>query len=76
MYRRTLELRHKLADLHVSALEWLPSPTGCLAYRRGDITVWLNAGDVAVPLPSGEIVHASASVGHELPPDTAVWVRN
>jgi alpha-glucosidase len=73
-YRRTLELRRKLVDLQGHDLEWLTSPTGCLAYRRGDISVWLNAGEAAVPLP-GELVHASGPVDGELPPDTAVWVR-
>jgi alpha-glucosidase len=76
LYRRTLELRHKLADLQGRDLEWLDAPRDCLAYRRGDIAVWLNAGAVAVPLPTGELVHASGPLDGELPPDTAVWVRN
>jgi alpha-glucosidase len=76
LYRCTLELRHKLADLQGHDLEWLEAPADCLAYRRGDVEVWLNAGAVAVPLPSGELVHASGPVSDELPPDSAVWVRN
>ena len=76
VYRRTLELRRKLADLQGDDLRWLDSPADCLAYRRGDIAVWVNAGAVAVPLPTGELVHASGPVDGELPPDTAVWVRN
>jgi alpha-glucosidase len=76
LYRRTLELRRKLADLQGQDFEWMTAPAGCLSYRRGDICVWLNAGEVAVPLPSGELVHASGPVDGELPPDTAVWVRN
>jgi alpha-glucosidase len=76
VYRRTLELRRKLADLQGPDLEWLASPADCLAYRRGDLSVWVNAGEVAVPLPTGELVHASAPVDGELSPDVAVWVRN
>jgi alpha-glucosidase len=38
--------------------------------------VWLNAGDAAVPLPEGEVVHASGPVDGALPPDTAVWLRS
>jgi alpha-glucosidase len=76
VYRRTLRLRRELADLHGPDLEWLPAPDGCLAYRRGGLAVWLNAGDAGVPIPAGEIVHASGPVGSELPPDTAVWVRS
>jgi alpha-glucosidase len=75
VYRRTLELRHKLADLQGHDLDWVDAPTECLAYRRGDLEVWLNAGVDAVPLPNGELVHASGPVDDVLAPDTAVWVR-
>jgi alpha-glucosidase len=73
LYRRTLQLRRELAG---EALAWLDAPTGCLAYRRGDVDVWLNAGAAAVPMPAGELLHASGPVDGELPPDTAVWVRS
>jgi alpha-glucosidase len=76
LYRTTLSLRHKLAGLHSPELEWLDAPAACLAYQRGDLAVWLNAGAVAVPLPPGELVHASGPVGVELPPDTCVWLRS
>jgi alpha-glucosidase len=76
LYRETLRLRRELADLRGDDLEWLPAPEGCLAYRRGGLSVWLNAGDAAVPLPAGEIVHASGPVESDLPPDTAVWLRS
>jgi alpha-glucosidase len=76
LYQQTLRLRRELTDLRGDDLEWLPAPEGCLAYRRGGLSVWLNAGDAAVPLPAGEIVNASGAVGAELPPDTAVWVRS
>jgi alpha-glucosidase len=76
LYRNTLALRRKLPGLAGTELEWLDAPADCLAYRRGDVSVWLNAGAAAVPLPSGELVHASGPVGDELPPDTAVWLRS
>jgi alpha-glucosidase len=76
LYRATLALRRKLAGLAGAELEWRPAPADCLAYRRGDISVWLNAGASAVPLPGGEIVNASGPLDGELPPDTAVWLRN
>jgi alpha-glucosidase len=76
LYRTTLRLRRELADLHRPELEWLDAPEGCLAYRRGEITVWLNAGEAPVPLPEGELLHASGPVADgQLPPDTAVWLR-
>jgi alpha-glucosidase len=46
-----------------------------LAFVRGDVTVVLNAGSTAVPLPPGEVVIASGPVSDELPADTAVWLR-
>jgi alpha-glucosidase len=76
LYRSTLALRRKLPGLAGAGLEWLDAPADCLAYRRGEISVWLNAGAAAVPLPSGELVHASGPVEGELPPDTAVWLRS
>ena len=76
LYCRTLELRRKLAALHGDDFEWLDAPAGCLAYRRGDLSVWLNAGETDVALPAGEIAHASGPVAAVLPPDTAVWLRN
>ncbi len=55
---------------------WYGSPAGCLAFRRSDgLTCVLNAGDVAVDLPPGEVLLASAPLtGHVLPPDTAAWL--
>jgi alpha-glucosidase len=76
LYRTTLALRRKLAGLQNSDLEWLDAPRGCLGYRRGDVSVWVNAGAAAVHLPAGELVHASARVGTELPPDVCVWLRS
>jgi alpha-glucosidase len=76
LYRTTLELRHSLAGLQGDDVTWLAAPDGCLAFGRGDLSVWLNAGESAVALPAGEVVHASAPIGAELPPDTAVWLRN
>jgi alpha-glucosidase len=76
LYRTTLQLRRKLAGLQGGDLRWLDAPDGLLAYRRGDISVWLNAGAIAAPMPAGELVHASGPVDAELPPDTAVWLRS
>ena len=55
---------------------WLEAPADCLAYRRGDISVWLNTGPEAVPMPEGDLVHASGPVDGQLPADTAVWLRS
>jgi alpha-glucosidase len=75
LYRTTLRLRRTLAGLQGDDFTWLDAPAGVLAFRRGDLSVWLNAGEDAVALPAGELVHASGPVGGELPPDAAVWLR-
>jgi alpha-glucosidase len=75
LYRATLALRRKLAGLQGDEFEWLDAPEGCLAYRRGDVVVWMNAGPAAVPMPAGEVLHASGPIGEALAPDTAVWLR-
>jgi alpha-glucosidase len=76
LYRATLALRRTLPDLQGSDLHWLDGAGDSLGYRRGELSVWLNAGEVAVPMPAGELVHASGPVDAALPPDTAVWVRS
>jgi alpha-glucosidase len=76
LYRRALKLRRNLPDLTADELAWLDAPAGCLAYRRGDVTVLLNAADAAVALPAGDELLASGELdGDKLPADTAVWVR-
>ncbi len=75
LYRDTVALRRALPDLRGPDYQPVDAPVGCLGYRRGGLTVLLNAGDTAVPMPAGELVHASGPVGSELPPDTAVWLR-
>ena len=67
--------RASLADLPADHVDWLDAPDGCLAYRRGALTVLLNAGSTPVPLPAGEVLIASGPLdGDRLPPDTAVWL--
>lgn len=76
LYRAALDLRRSTPDLHGGDLTWLAAPADCVAYRRGGLTVLLNAGASAVPPPPGEVLLASAPLdGGALPPDTAVWLR-
>ncbi|MBA2308227.1 MAG: glycoside hydrolase family 13 protein [Pseudonocardiales bacterium] len=76
LYRRAIELRHEHRGF-ASALDWLPAPDGCFAYRRAgsSLVCMLNTSAEAVPLPAGEVLLSSAKlVDGLLPPDTAVWV--
>jgi alpha-glucosidase len=76
LYRRALALRASLPDLLGAEFAWLTAAPECLAYRRGQVTVLLNAGAGVVPLPAGEVLLASGSLqGDGLPANTAVWVR-
>jgi alpha-glucosidase len=75
-YRRALALRRSSAELHTDAFAWVDAPDGCLAYARGGLTVFLNAGDTPVELPTGQVLIASAELGgRELPGNSAVWLR-
>lgn len=77
LYRKALQLRRALPALHGAAFQWHQAPAGCLAYRRGPgLVVALNASDVPVELPPGEVLLASAPVeGDKLPANSAVWLR-
>jgi alpha-glucosidase len=77
LYRKALRLRRQLPELHRSEFLWQQAPAECLAFRRGpNLVVALNAGDVAVPLPPGEVLLSSSPIdGEKLPANTAVWLR-
>ncbi|RBY75757.1 alpha-amylase [Geodermatophilus sp. TF02-6] len=77
LYRSALALRRTSPVFAGDALEWLPAPQGCLAFRRpGGLVCLLNASGDGVPLPEGEVLLASADVsGGVLPADAAVWLR-
>jgi len=81
LYRAALGLRRALPELGEGELRWLETPEQVLAYVRpaesgGDFQSWTNFGPDPVPLPEGEVLHASGSVDDgTLPADTTVWVR-
>jgi alpha-glucosidase len=77
LYRRALELRRRLPELHRSEFSWQQAPAECLAFRRGpNLVIAVNAGDVPVELPPGEVLLASSRIdGDKLPANTTVWLR-
>jgi alpha-glucosidase len=77
LYRTALALRATTPLFGAAALEWLPTPEGCLAFRRpGGLVCLLNLSGAAVPLPEGRVLLASADVdGGTLPDDAAVWLQ-
>ena len=54
----------------------IDSPPELLAFGRGDLECWLNAGNSPVPLPNGQVLLGSdpGGEGGLLQPDAAVWV--
>jgi alpha-glucosidase len=76
LYRSALALRRS-SPAFSGELEWLPAPTGCLAFRReGGLACLVNVSGAPVPLPEGRVLLASADVGDgRLPDDAAVWLH-
>jgi alpha-glucosidase len=76
LYRSAFELRALRPEFAGPGLDWYGSPPGCLAFRRrGGLICALNATDVPIPLPPGELLMASAPVvDGQLPPDAAAWL--
>lgn len=76
LYRAALRLRRTSGAFGDANLEWLPSPDGCLAFRRpGGLVCLVNLSAGALQLPEGRVLLASAEVGDgTLPADAAVWL--
>jgi alpha-glucosidase len=75
LFGAALRLRRDRPELRRGRVEWLDAPDDVLAYRRGSLSVTLNAGDEPVPRPPGDVVLASGPVDDVLPADTAVWIQ-
>ncbi len=73
-YQRARAARREHAAGLVEDVELLDLGEDVLAFRRGDLTVVLNAGDSPVDLPDGAVLIASGDVDGSVPPDTAVWL--
>ncbi|MGW2913061.1 glycoside hydrolase family 13 protein [Streptomyces asoensis] len=79
LYRTALRLRRGEAALGDGVLEWLPAPSGVLAFRRtpGLVCV-VNLAAVPAVLPEhDQLLLASGPLDSagRLPRDTAVWLR-
>jgi alpha-glucosidase len=75
LYRKALRARRTFATTAPREVEILDRGTTVLAFRRGPVTVVLNAGTRPVSLPKGRVgVNSGRLVGGKLPPDTAVWI--
>ncbi len=69
LYRSAIRLRRALGD---GPLEWLDSPEGVLAFRRGEHTCVVNLSAQTLPL-EGEVMLKSVDEPG-LPPDAAAWL--
>ena len=76
LYRKALKVRRTFAATAPREVEILDRAKTVLAFRRGPITVVLNAGNRPVSLPKGKVlVNSGRLVDGKLPPNTAVWIR-
>lgn len=74
LYRKAIALR-RTCGLADADFAWVDAPAGCLAYRRGAVTVLLNTAEVGAPVPPGTVLLSSVPLSDGvLPPDAAVWV--
>ncbi len=76
LYRSAFELRSLRPEFSGAGIDWYGSPPGCLAFRRhGGLICALNATDVPIPLPPGELLMSSAPlIDGLLPADAAAWL--
>ncbi|MBN9182457.1 MAG: glycoside hydrolase family 13 protein [Microbacterium sp.] len=74
---RTLLAQRRARGLGTGSLEWIDAGDDVIAFRNGNVTVVANLGAVAVAVPSGRVLAASAALGDGmLPPDRTVWVSS
>lgn len=74
-YRRALALRREVAAPAPGEVEWLPSPDGVLAFRRGaELGCLINLSDRPCPVSGRVLVASTPLVDGQLPGDAAVWV--
>jgi alpha-glucosidase len=76
LYREAIRLRSgHLGDSY--AFDWVDPGDDLLAFRREEITVVVNFGADAVPLPEGEVLLSSQPTESGLLPSAgAAWVRD
>ena len=79
-YRRVLAARRRLAGRLPDSFDWIESPAGVLAYRRGALLVACNFGARPASLEAaGRLLIRSQPLvrkrgqGLEMPPNTAAW---
>ena len=75
MYRQALGWRRRLRT--AESLEWVPGGDGQVLHfsRPGGWQSVTNFGSLAVPLPHGTVLVASALLADgQLPPDTTAWI--
>jgi alpha-glucosidase len=77
LYRQAIELRKTHEAFNGTELEWYGAPAGCFAYRRkgAGLVCVLNACDIQVPLPAGDVLLTSGPLNdRHVPPNTAAWL--
>ncbi|MGB2765630.1 MAG: DUF3459 domain-containing protein, partial [Propionicimonas sp.] len=79
LYRAALTLRRQLPDLRIEDFQWRETPSGILAFRRGEgfeCLVNLSESPCPLELDGRRVLLASGPLpGSLLPPDTAAWLQ-
>ncbi len=78
LVRQALRLRASRPELRGTEVEWFAAPADCFVFGRrgGGLVCVLNAGEVAIDLPAGELLLASSAVDGQgrLPGNAAAWL--
>jgi alpha-glucosidase len=77
LYKTALKLRREHAGFAGELAFDADVPAGCLSFRRaGGLRCFVNAGNVPVPLPSGEVLLTSVplTADGQLPGDATAWL--
>jgi alpha-glucosidase len=75
-FQHIIKSRRERVEFEGDDVEWLKASSDVVIFRRpGGLVCALNTGDQPIPLPSGQLIVASAPlVDGQLPPDAAAWL--
>ena len=69
VYRRAIDQRPS------GRFAWREGPPGALVFERDELVCAVNVSADPFALPAGKLILASETVGEELPPGAAAWLR-
>lgn len=75
-FRQALRLRREHGEFDGAEVWWRPAPKDAVVFARpGGLVCALNAGELPIALPPGDVILTSAPLTEgRLPPDSTAWV--